>query len=294
VTAPPFAKLTLRRRRGDLVPSMELRCTAATRSHRPLEARRRTPEWSRRRGTDDGAPRLIRIVSRTCAEVLGRVIAAVLFDLYETLVTERHATPVRASSLGERLGLDATAFRLAWRPQRSRVIRGQVSFAEALLEVGVRLGRRLDVEQVHGIANERRLEKAALFQGVEEVAVEVLHQLGARGVRLGIISNCFEEDVAAWPQCSVAKCFDASVFSCEVGTAKPEARIYLEATQRLGVDSSNAVFIGDGGDDELLGAERVGLRVAQAAWFRGEVAGLPGHIPRLSSWSAVLDIAEAG
>ncbi|MEX2016619.1 MAG: HAD-IA family hydrolase, partial [Candidatus Hydrogenedentales bacterium] len=193
------------------------------------------------------------------------MIAAVLFDLYETLVTERHATPVRASSLGERLGLDAAAFRRAWKPQRSRVIRGQVSFADALLEIGAKLGRRLDVELVHGIASDRRLEKAALFQRVEPVAVEVLHRLRARGFRLCVISNCFEEDVAAWPQCSAAQCFDASVFSFEVGAAKPEPHIYLEAIRRLGVDGSNAVFIGDGGDDELLGAEHVGLRAARAA-----------------------------
>jgi putative hydrolase of the HAD superfamily len=222
------------------------------------------------------------------------MIAAVLFDLYETLVTERHAAPVRASSLGKRLGLDTAAFRRAWKPQRCRVIRGQVSFADALLEIGARLGNTLNVELVHGIVAERRFEKAALFQRVEPGAVEVFLQLRARGIRLGVISNCFEEDVAAWPQCPAAKCVDTSVFSYEVGAAKPEAHIYLEAIRRLGVDGSNVVFIGDGGDDELQGAERVGLRAAQAAWFRGEPADLPAHIPRLSSWSAVLDLATAG
>jgi putative hydrolase of the HAD superfamily len=84
------------------------------------------------------------------------------------------------------------------------------------------------------------------------------------------------------------------VFSFEVGTAKPEPRIYLEALQRLGVEGSNAVFIGDGADDELLGAERTGLRAAQAAWFRGELAGLPPHIPRLSSWPAVFELVTGG
>ena len=222
------------------------------------------------------------------------MIAAVLFDLYETLVTERHAEPVRASSLGERLGLDTAAFRRAWKPQRRRVIRGQVSFAGALLEIGATLGNTPDIELVQGIVADRRFEKAALFQRVDPVAVELLWQLRARGLRLGVISNCFEEDVAAWPHSPAAKCFDTSVFSFEVGAAKPEAHIYLEATRRLGVDGASVVFIGDGADDELPGAERVGLRAAQAAWFRGEQADLPAHIPRLSSWSAVLDLATAG
>jgi putative hydrolase of the HAD superfamily len=222
------------------------------------------------------------------------MIAAVLFDLYETLVTERDATPVRASSLGARLGLDAVAFRKAWKPQRSRVIRGQVSFADALLEIGATLGRSLDAGLARRLSDERRLEKAALFQRFDAVAIDVLRRLHNHGCRLAVVSNCFAEDVEAWPRCPAADCFDTSVFSFEVGAAKPDPHIYLEAMQRLGVDRSNAVFVGDGGDDELLGAERVGLRAAQAAWFRGELAGLPRHIPRLSSWPAVLEVTTAG
>ena len=222
------------------------------------------------------------------------MVTAVLFDLYETLVTERHTTPVRASSLGERLGLDAAAFREAWNPQRVRVICGEMSFAAALLEIGAMLGRRLDAALIRDLSAERRVEKAALLQRFDPVAFEVLRRLRNRGCRLAVISNCFAEDVAAWPRFPAAECFDTSVFSFEVGSAKPEPHIYLEAMQRLGVEGPNAVFIGDGGDDELLGAERVGLQAAQAAWFRGDLAGLPPHIPRLSSWPAVLKLVTAG
>ena len=88
--------------------------------------------------------------------------------------------------------------------------------------------------------------------------------------------------------------FDASVFSFDIGAAKPDPGIYLEATRRLRVEPGNAVFVGDGADDELVGAERAGLRPAQAAWFRGELASLPARIPRLSSWQAVLDLVASG
>ena len=222
------------------------------------------------------------------------VIAALLFDLYETLVTERGITPARAGSLGERLGLAPAAFRTAWKPQRARVIRGQVSFADALLEIGTALGRTPDVQLVSALAEGRRLGKAALFQNIDPVALSVLRQLRERGCRLAIVSNCMAEDVAAWPECAASACFDAAVFSCEVGAAKPEPRIYAEALRRLGVEAVHAAFIGDGGDDELLGAERAGLHAAQSTWFRGEVAGLPPHIPRLSSWRAVLEFGRAG
>jgi putative hydrolase of the HAD superfamily len=222
------------------------------------------------------------------------MIAAVLFDLYETLVTERETSPTRASSLGERLGLDAAAFRKAWKLQRAKVVRGHVSFVDELLEIGAMLGRTLDVSLVQGISEQRRREKAAVFQTIGSEVLGGLCELHKRGFKLAVISNCFAEDAEAWPRCHAAEYFDASVFSFEVGAAKPAPEIYREATRRLGVESSNAVFIGDGGDDELLGAERAGVRAAQAVWFRGKLVGLPPYIPRLVSWASVLELATAG
>ena len=219
---------------------------------------------------------------------------AILFDLYETLVTERDSSPARASSLGSRLGIDAKAFRAAWKPQRRRIIRGEISFAGALLEIGTALGRTVEPGLARALSNERQLEKSALFGRLAADALATLRELRHCGYKLAVVSNCFAEDVEAWPACPAAGCFDATVFSCAVGSAKPEPRIYLVATRLLGVEPINAAFIGDGGDDELVGAERAGLRAAQAAWFRGELADLPSHIPRLSSWPAVLAFAKTG
>jgi hypothetical protein len=98
-------------------------------------------------------------------------MAAILFDLYETLVTERHATPVRALSLAEHLGCDGPLFRKAWKAQRPRVIRGQVSFADALLEIGTSLGRTLNPAVVHSVCEERCREKSALFDRFDHEAL---------------------------------------------------------------------------------------------------------------------------
>jgi FMN phosphatase YigB (HAD superfamily) len=149
-------------------------------------------------------------------------IRAVLFDLYETLVTERDTPPTRASSLGTRFGLDATQFRKAWKPHRPKVVRGERSFADALLQVGSTLGHQLDVTAVQSACEERRLETVAVFERFDPEAVTMLHELRNRGLKLAVVSNCFAEDVEGWPRCSGAPCFDTSVFSCEVGAAKPE------------------------------------------------------------------------
>ncbi len=154
------------------------------------------------------------------------MIKAILFDLYETLVTERGTTPVRASSLGNALGLDPTAFRPIWKKLRYRVVRGELSFASALTEVGVQLGIAVDPAVVRGICAGRVREKASLFQQINPDLVTVIGRLHDQGTKLAVVSNCFAEDVAAWPSCAVAPWFDAAVFSFEVGAAKPEAAIY--------------------------------------------------------------------
>jgi putative hydrolase of the HAD superfamily len=49
------------------------------------------------------------------------------------------------------------------------------------------------------------------------------------------------------------------VFSNAVGLAKPDPRIYLHCCELLGVEPNEAVFVGDGANDELAGARRVGM-----------------------------------
>jgi putative hydrolase of the HAD superfamily len=90
-------------------------------------------------------------------------------------------------------------------------------------------------------------------------AVETLHELRRRGLRLGMISVCSEEVELAWPDTEFAGLFDAEVFSCSFGACKPEPEIYLACCDALGVEPADAVFVGDGANDELAGARRVGM-----------------------------------
>ena len=57
------------------------------------------------------------------------------------------------------------------------------------------------------------------------------------------------------------------MFSCEAGLAKPDPEIYRKAMRELGVEAETTVYVGDGGDDELAGAQRAGLRAFRAEWF---------------------------
>jgi putative hydrolase of the HAD superfamily len=95
----------------------------------------------------------------------------------------------------------------------------------------------------------------------------MLHWLRQRGLRVGVVSNCTVEEVAAWADSQLAPLVDCTVWSYRAGVAKPHPRIYRLACEQLGVEPAEAIFIGDGGSDELAGAARAGMRSYQAYWF---------------------------
>lgn len=195
------------------------------------------------------------------------MVKAVVFDLYETLVTQSGTAVPRAGALGESLGLDAAAYRREWKQLRPLALCGQLTFQQALVEVGARLGVAISADLVQRACDDRVRANVEVFQKIDAEIVAVTRDLHRRGVQLATISNCMAEDVVAWPSSAFAPLFSCAVFSFAAGCVKPDPRIYLNAIEQLGVNPADALYIGDGGDDELAGAERAGLRAAQAGWF---------------------------
>ena len=192
---------------------------------------------------------------------------AILFDLFETLITESRDPPRGVSSLAPEFGCAREAFRAQWKTRRPAVTAGRLSFRQALGDIVIALGGQADDAMLQRICDDRVRAKARAFAQIDPHVLTTIDHLRSRGLRLGVMSNCFTEDVVSWPQCAIASRFDCTLFSFEVGLAKPDPAIYLEATRRLGVSASDTWFIGDGQDDELLGAERAGLRSFHALWF---------------------------
>jgi FMN phosphatase YigB (HAD superfamily) len=144
---------------------------------------------------------------------------------------------------------------------------GRLPFAQALRDIATGLGGRADDGTLQGICDARKRTKAEPFARIERPVLTMIDHLRRRGLGLGTISNCVAEDVTGWPTSPLASRFDCAVFSFEIGAAKPDPAVYIEAITRLGVDASEAWFVGDGGDEELPGASQVGLRPFKALWF---------------------------
>ena len=150
------------------------------------------------------------------------------------------------------------------------------------------MGIAIPADRVQHACRERIRANETVFEKADSELVTLTRDLRARGVRLATISNCIAEDVSGWPRCAFAPHFACAVFSFAAGAVKPDARIYLDATERLGVQPEDTLYIGDGGDDELAGAERAGLRAAQASWFVSRP--ISGSIPLLANRQDVMKL----
>jgi putative hydrolase of the HAD superfamily len=85
------------------------------------------------------------------------------------------------------------------------------------------------------------------------------------------------------------------VFSCSVGFRKPDPAIYRLALDELGVEPADAMFVGDGANDELGGAERVGMRavlILRAGQDEPYWEEARGWQPRITSIPEVLELLE--
>jgi putative hydrolase of the HAD superfamily len=212
------------------------------------------------------------------------VTRAVVFDLFETLVDYDDRRSREFSAAVARLcGRDPEEFHDVW--IEGRPVRETGPMAPYLASLGV------EEPAMQQFLELRREWTRGILAAPRHGVVDMLAELRRRRIRAGLITVCSEDVVDVWDETPFADLFDAVVFSCSCGLRKPDARIYRLALDQLGVEPSEALFVGDGANDELAGAERVGMRSVlihrpgeEPLW--PEVRDWPG--PRITSIPAIL------
>jgi putative hydrolase of the HAD superfamily len=196
-------------------------------------------------------------------------LRAVIFDLWNTIAEWPHERweEVR-HRLAERLGLAPEEFDTRWYGELA-TLRETRPFADVLAQ--------LDVTP-EGPEEVVSLRREVTRQGLVPVpgAVETITALRERGLKIGLITVCSEDVPLLGEETSFHGLFDAEVFSATCGLRKPDPRIYRLALDRLGVEPEEALFVGDGANDELAGAERVGMRAIGVDSPGGELGDWPG------------------
>jgi len=186
-------------------------------------------------------------------------LAAVLFDLYDTLV---HAAP-RGSfyrAVPTALGVGTERWLACYRALGPAAMTGEVPDMTSRVHLAChRAGQPRDREAVAAVV---RNLLPLLYADIraDRQARTALGDLRAAGIRLAIVSNAARHSEALLDLCGLRELVDATTMSWSAGVLKPDPRIYRAALDALGVAAAEAAFVGDGGDRELHGARRLGLR----------------------------------
>ncbi len=227
------------------------------------------------------------------------MIKAVFFDWMNTLT---HAEPERheqfcqiARELGIKLspqgvirGLYAAGSQLpAGAPYRWRESEDPdvfLRYLEIMLAAAeVKLPRDTVLEILKRINRSAIKETYVLYDDV----LPILKMLKRRGLVIGLITSLTKDMNLICRDLGLAPYIDFVVTAKEVGSNKPKPPIFLAALERAGVAASEAVYVGDQYDTDVVGARGVGI--GPVLIDRYDLVPEVNDCPRIHSLSEVVD-----
>jgi putative hydrolase of the HAD superfamily len=218
---------------------------------------------------------------------------AVTLDAMGTLVSIAPPAPRLQQSLARRLGRDVdlarceSAMRAEMRHYRAHCTsaRDASSLAALRLECASLLADALAID-VSGADVLPSLTDSISFLAYDD-ARPALDRLVAAGVKLAVVANWDVSLADVLARLGLAQPFDVIVTAAAIGAAKPDARPFQAALERLGSDAASTVHVGDDPVTDIAGARAAGL----SAVLLDRSGRAPGSIASLAELDARLELA---
>ena len=157
---------------------------------------------------------------------------------------------------------------LLWQPGSLEEIEYPGLVRECLADLGVEVG---DDELERFLEAEHAAwEEARVLGATTHALLDILREWG---LKIGLVSNAFDPPALLHrdlEQMGLGARLDVTVFSSETGKRKPHPLIFETALERLGVDPSRALFVGDRRYEDVRGSKELGMIAVQAYWFRAD------------------------
>jgi len=118
----------------------------------------------------------------------------------------------------------------------------------------------------------------------------VLRELGARGVKIGLISNSHRSLASFEEHFELDGLISAAVSSSEHGYLKPHPSIFEAALKLAGVEAKESVMVGDSFPHDIAGALSVGMRGVLVHRADDPPAATPANVPVIHDLSDLLAI----
>ena len=204
------------------------------------------------------------------------MIKAVIFDMFETLVSLFVGKTYFSEHIATDVGVDPAEFRKIWHEHEDDRTVGKLTIPEALEKTFKELGI-YSPELVDRIASNRIASLKDTFDAIPAESVELLCRLKERDIKVGLITNTFSDERDFIRNSVLFPYFDAVRISFETGLKKPDPKMYISIMQEFGVSPDECLYVGDGGSHELTAARSLGMNTLQAMWFHD--LGYEPHIP---------------
>lgn len=215
---------------------------------------------------------------------------AIIFDMFETLITHYHSPLYFGTQMAEDAGIPENKFQSLWHPTEHDRSVGKVTFEE-VIEMILRENHCYSDTLLQKIVEKRRKAKEECFRHLHSEIIPMLSILKDRGFLIGLISNCFSEEVDVIRRSQLFPCFDAIYLSYEQGIEKPDEEIFIRCMNSFSVKPGECIYIGDGGSNELETARKLGMKAVQAAWYLKEGTTQPsGRKPGFIQIEKPLDV----
>lgn len=196
-------------------------------------------------------------------------IQAVIFDMYETLVTQFSSPLYYGTQIALDLCLFPEELLPGWRATEQDRATGNLTF-EAVIERLMKEHGIYSAEKYRQVVEKRIAIQADCFTHLHPQILPMLSELKANGIKIGLITNCFSEEAMLIRESELFPYFDAPCLSYELGVRKPNPAIFHVCMETLGLPAENCLYVGDGGSQELETARDLGMHAVQAAWYRRE------------------------
>ena len=204
------------------------------------------------------------------------MIKAVIFDMFETLITLFTEHTYFGEDAASDAGVDPVLYRKVWHENEKDRTTGKMTIEEGIGETLQKLGVYSD-ELLKTIVGKRLFALQETFDRIPDESVQLLEELKKRGIKVGLITNTFSDERDLIRSSKLFPLFDATRISYEEGVLKPDPSMYQSIMIELGVTPDECLYVGDGGSRELFAARDIGMKPLQASWFRN--LAFEPHIP---------------
>ncbi|MET1248134.1 HAD family hydrolase [Sporolactobacillus sp. STCC-11] len=194
-------------------------------------------------------------------------VSVIFFDLFFTLVTPKYFNSKNENDV---LNLSTSDWEKYAEDEKLYFERatGKVKNPRAIIQRIIdKMNISVDRQSIDEILQLRKKRMEQALTQVDPLIIHVLSELRKGGKRLCLVSNSDSIDSMYWQASPLYQLFDDAIFSWNVGCLKPQTEIYNIALDKMNVDPSQSLFVGDGSFDELKGARNAGIRTVLTSFL---------------------------